>query len=146
MEGLIACPGVLQYLITLRLRLRTPPEYLQALISHIQHIIHSSPYSCIGHCRMWVSAHRRHCISYMNLVHLSYRLIPSPLLHSPCSSRHLIYNLSFCKPFHPHCSAINSAALSPIPKTVNMGLIVGISGNTPASAILTPLNPLTLNS
>lgn len=57
----------------------------------------------------------------------------------------LVYSFCFSIPFQPWASAIISAARSPMAKTVSMGLIVGISGKTPASAILMPLSPRTLS-
>lgn len=59
----------------------------------------------------------------------------------PCTP----YSLGLSSLLHPASSATISAALSPIASTVNIGFAVVISGKTPASAILTPLSPLTLN-
>lgn len=60
---------------------------------------------------------------------------PPPPSHS--------YNLALA-PFHPASSATISAHLSPIASTVSIGFTLVISGNTPASAILTPSSPLNL--
>lgn len=52
----------------------------------------------------------------------------------------IIYSLGWflC---HPASSAISSAARSPIARTVSIGLMLVIAGNTPASAIRTFLSP-----
>jgi hypothetical protein len=66
----------------------------------------------------------------------------APIQIQPTTS----HNLGKTSPLHPASFAINSAAFSPIANTVNIGLILVIVGKTPASAILAPFNPLTLNS
>ncbi len=51
-----------------------------------------------------------------------------------------LYNLAL-GPVHPASSATISAHRSPIASTVSIGFTVVISGNTPASAMRTPLSP-----
>ena len=91
-----------------------------------------------GHMAAW------DIVALANLALHTSSLSTKPTTYTYISKK--IYNFCFSKPFHPHSAAIISAARSPIPRTVNMGFTVGISGNTPASAILTPLSPLSLNS
>ena len=67
-------------------------------------------------------------------------------MHKSHKTKLTSHNLLRASPiFHPASNAIISAARSPIPNTVNIGFAVVISGNTPASATLTPFNPRSLN-
>lgn len=66
-------------------------------------------------------------------------------IQPPCLS---VLSLSYSfalGPLHPASSATISAHRSPIANTVSIGFALVISGNTPASAILTPFSPLTRN-
>src|SRR5436190_24167647 len=57
-----------------------------------------------------------------------------------------MYHSLDLSPFHPDSSAISSAARSPIPRTVSIGLILGIDGKILASAMRMPRKPLTFKS
>ena len=94
------------------------------------------------------------CDARQRLLFLATRS-PTQLTHSRASSSLSLppasapprpshsYSLALA-PFHPASSATISAHLSPIASTVSIGFTLVISGNTPASAILTPSSPLNL--